>query len=152
MPQRRLILLAEVERQCRFALTGYDAAIAAIPARDAERFWHSLEEILSAAGHLPALASAAGLDLAEDSPLNAPELAHAADVESWRPLRPEIELSNFGPSGFTRANPGECARFFDLDHSIFISFGHIFEMPSLLSAIADLGHRAEMELELTALK
>jgi hypothetical protein len=152
MPQRRLILLSEVERQCRFALMGYDEALAAMAARDPERFWHSLEGILSAAAQLPALACAAGIPLAEDSSLNTPELAHAGDVESWRPLRPEIENSNFGPDGFTRAHPGECARFFDLDTSIFILFGHIFEMPPLLTAVADLGHRAEMELELTALK
>jgi hypothetical protein len=152
MPQRRLILLSEVERQCRFALMGYDDALASMSARDAERFWHSLEGILFAAAQLPALASAAGIPLAEDSPLQTPELAHAADVESWRPPRPDLEGSNFGPGGFTRAHPGECARFFDLDTSIFILFGHIFEMPPLLTAIADLCHRAEMELDHTALK
>ena len=84
--------------------------------------------------------------------MNAPELAHAAEVESWRPSRSEIESSNFGAGGFTRAHPGECARFFDLETSIFILFGHIFEMPPLLSGIADLAHRAEMEMEHTALK
>lgn len=152
MPQRRLILLSEVERQCRFALTGYGDANAAIAARDADRFWHSLESILSAAGQLHALASAAGLTIADDSPLNTPDLAHAADVDDWRPLRPELEPSNFGPAGFTPAAPGACARYFDLDTSIYISFGHVFEMPSLLTAIADLGHRAEMELEHTGLK
>jgi hypothetical protein len=152
MPQRRLILLSEVERQCRFALMGYDDALAAMSARDPERFWHSLEGIVSIAAQMPALTAAAGLPLAEGSPLQTPELAHAGDVESWRPLRSEIESSNFGPTGFTRAHPGECARFFDLDSSIFILFGHIFEMPPLLAAIAELAHRAEMELELTALK
>ena len=29
MPHRRLILLSEVERQCRFALSGYDDALGA---------------------------------------------------------------------------------------------------------------------------
>jgi hypothetical protein len=152
MPQRRLILLSEVERQCRFALMGYGDASTAIAARDADRFWHSLDTILSAASQLPALAAAAGLPLDDESPLHTPDLAHAADAASWRPQRPELELSNFGPAGFTRANPGECARFFDLDTSIFISFGHVFEIAPLLSAIADLNHRAGMELELTALK
>jgi hypothetical protein len=152
MPQRRLILLSEVERQCRFALMGYDDALAAMNVRDAERFWRSLGGILSAASQLAALTAAAGLVLPEDSPLHMPELLHAADVESWRPLRTEVESSNFGPAGFTGAHPGECARFFDLDTSIFILFGHIFEMPPLLTAIADLGHRAEMEMEHTALK
>lgn len=152
MPQRRLILLSEVERQCRFALMAYNDASAAIPVHDADRFWHSLEGILAAAGQLHTLASAAGLAIADDSPLNTPELAHAADVASWQPRRSELEPSNFGPSGFTRAHPGECARFFDLDTSIFILFGHIFEMPALLTAIADLGHRAEMEMQDVALK
>jgi hypothetical protein len=84
--------------------------------------------------------------------LHAPELSHATDVESWQPRRAEIENSNFGPGGFTRSHPGECARFFDLDTSIFILFGHIFEMPPLLVSIVELAHRAEMERELTALK
>jgi hypothetical protein len=152
MPQRRLILLSEVERQCRFALIGYYDALASMAARNPERFWHSLEGIVSIAAQLPALAAAADLPLPEDSPLNAPELARAADVESWRPARHEIQSSNFGADGFTRAHPGECARFFDLDTSIFILFGHIFEMPPLLAAAADLAHRAELELEVTALK
>jgi hypothetical protein len=152
MPQRRLILLSEVERQCRFALKGYGDALAAMNSCDTERFWHSLEGIVSIAAQLPSLSTAAGLPLAEDSVLHAPELAHVSDVESWRPLRPEIKSSNFGPAGFTRAHPGECARFFDLDTSIFIRFGHIFEMPPLLAAIADLSHRAEMEQDLSALK
>jgi hypothetical protein len=147
MPQRRLILLSEVERQCRFALTGYDEATAAMAAHDAERFWHSLEAILAAAGQLHGLAPAAGLALADDSPLNTAELGHAAEVDSWRPPRGEIAPSNFGPGGFTLAHPGECARFFDLDTSIFILFGHIFEMPPLLAEIAELEHRAETELE-----
>ena len=152
MPQRRLILLSEVERRCRFALMGYDDALAAMGVRDAERFWHALETILFVAAQLPALATAAGISLSEDSPLKTPDLAHAGDVESWQPLRPEIENSNFGPDGFTRSHPGECARFFDLDTSIFILFGHIFEMPPLLASIAELAHRAEMEREFTALK
>jgi hypothetical protein len=152
MPQRRLILLSEVERQCRFALMGYDDALAAMAARDPEQLWRSLEGIVSIAAQLSALAVAAGLALPEDSPLHAPELGCAADVESWRPPRPEIQNSNFGPDGFTRAHPGECARFFDLDTSIFILFGHMFEMPPLLAAAADLAQRAEMERELAALK
>jgi hypothetical protein len=152
MPQRRLILLSEVERQCRFALLGYHEALAAMAARDPERFWHSLEGIVSSAAQLGTLAAAAGIPLPEDSPLHARELGCAADVESWRPPRPEIQSANFGPDGFTRAHPGECARFFDLDTSIFILFGHIFEMPPLLAAAADLAQRAEMERELTALK
>jgi len=144
--QRRLILLSEVERQCRFALHGYDDASAAMAARDGDRFWHSLEAILAAAGQLRGLAPAAGLPLADDSPLNADELVHAPDVASWWPPRGELAHSNFGTEGFTRAHPGECARFFDLDTSIFIRFGRIFEMPPLLTEIAELGHLAEMEL------
>jgi hypothetical protein len=152
MPQRRLILLSEVERQCRFALRGYDDASAAISARDPDRFWHSLETIVSAAAQLPGLTSAAGLPLDGDSPLRAPELEHAAEVDSWRPPRLDLELSNFGPAGFTPAHPGGCARFFDFDTSIFILFGHVFEMAPLLAAIADLSHRAGMELENVALE
>ncbi len=152
MPQRRLILLSEIDRQCRFALEGYDEAMNAMAARNAERFWHSLEAILAAAGQLHGLTAAAGLPLADDSPLRAPELAHVAEVDSWQPRRSEITPSNFGPDGFTRAHPGECARFFDLDTSIFILFGHIFEMPPLLAEIAELEHRAEAEIEYAALK
>ena len=152
MPQRRLILLSEIGRQCRFALEGYDEAMAAMAARNADRFWHSLEAILTAAGPLYALAAAAGLRLAEDSALRAPELAHVAEVDSWQPWRSEIEPSNFGLGGFTHAHPGECARYFDLDTSIFILFGHIFEMPPLLAEIAELEHRAEAEIEYAALK
>lgn len=152
MPQRRLILLSEIGRQCRFALEGYDEALTAMTAGNADRFWHSLEAILAAAAQLDGLAAAAGLRLAEGSALRAPELAHVAEVDSWQPRRSEIEPSNFGSGGFTRAHPGECARFFDLETSIFILFGHIFEMPPLLAEIAELQHRAEAEIEYTALK
>jgi len=65
-----------------FALSGYDDTLAAMTLRDPERFWHSLEGIVSIAAQLPALAAAAGLPLAEDSALIAQEVAHAADVKS----------------------------------------------------------------------
>lgn len=152
MPQRRLVLLSEVGRQCRFALMSYDDAASAMTSRDADRFWHALESIVYAAACLPALVAAAGLKLPDDSPLQTADLGETGDFAAWTPMRTEMELTNFGPEGFTRANPGECARFFDLDTSIFVRFGRIFELASLLAAMAGLEHRAEMEIEHLALE
>src|SRR5579872_7126811 len=114
--RRRRILYSEISRQSSFVLMAYGDSTAALQARDADRFWYSLEALVTAATRLhdllwpssDASPGAAGdlrrtLGVADDSPLNRPELSTGSSLvstlESWNSLRhgqPPL-LSNFGP-------------------------------------------------------
>jgi len=163
--RRRRILLSEIERQSGSALLAYDEAAAALQKHQPDRFWHSLQALVTAAGHLQALlwparepvAGAAelrqALGVADGSPLCHPGLAAARNIagllESWQAAHPDRtwHASNFAAGGFTGVRSAECIRYFDRESSVYVLCGHIFVLPGLLGAIAELSHRARMETE-----
>lgn len=164
--RRRRILLSELERQCGIALMAYDDAAAALQKHNADRFWYALQGLTAAAGHLegmlwPVPNAATGwaselreaLGLKDDSPLHHPGLAASRNIvsalEEWQAGHPDRSwrASNFGAGGFTTAGPSDCVRYFDRERSLYIFCGYTFELPVLLGAIAELGHRARLEIE-----
>jgi hypothetical protein len=164
--RRRRILLSEIERQCAHALIAYDDAAAALQKHDADRFWYCLQALTTAAGQLagvlwPVPNGSTGwaaelreaLAVNDESPLHHPGLAAAlkivSQLENWQAGHPERtwQASNFGPSGFLAVRSKDCIRYFDRETSVYIFCGQIFELPHLLAAIAELGHRARMEIE-----
>lgn len=164
--RRRRILLSEIDRQCSFALMAYGDATTALQTRDSERLWYSLEGLVTAATRLHHLlwpspnASLAwavelrrALGVPDDSPLNRPQLSAISNLvstlESWNSLRPGQPplLSNLGPGGFTEPSPAECVRCFAPEAGSFTLFGTVFELPPLLNAVVELGHRVEQELQ-----
>jgi hypothetical protein len=164
--RRRRILLKEIERQCGIALTAYDEAAAALQRHNPDRFWYSLQGLTTAAGHLESLLWPApnasigwaaelrqALGMRDDSVLHrcgaAAVLNLAAALENWQSAHSGRAWydSNYGPNGFNGAHSGDCLRYFDLENSVYLLCGHRFELPALLGAIAELGHRARLETE-----
>jgi hypothetical protein len=156
--RRRRVLLAEVDRQSRFALTAYDDASAALLRRDADRFWGSVQALLTAARHLQRLLHRgselrAAVGVADDSPLHDPALAGLADVvaalESWSALQASdpAQLSTIGPRAIAEMSPAGCVRCFDPDTATLTFFGRSLTLTPLLAAIAEIAHRAESELQ-----
>jgi hypothetical protein len=144
--RRRSIVLAEIERQCRFAMTAYQEAAAAAEVGDEGPLWYSLEALLGAAAHLhqllwprpnPSVAWAAELRAALaidlDSPLARQELVSVFDFEA---LMDEWIL-----------HPEGAARWFDRELSTVHYYGRVFELAPLLSAIADLDARTLREVQ-----
>ncbi len=156
--RRKRVLLAEIDRQSRFALMAYDDATAALLRRDADRFWGSVQAMLAAANHLHRLLDwasevRAAVGLADGSPLDDPALRGAADVvgalESWSALEASdpSQLSTIGPRAITQMSPAGCVRCFDPDTATLTFFGQPLALPPLLAAIAEIAHRAEAELQ-----
>jgi len=158
--RQRRVLLSEIDRQCRFAMIAYADACSALERRDAERCWYSLQGLVSAAmqlNHLlwPPYGSSpdwvvtvrGALEVAEDSALNQPGLSTALDItqtiEEWTPTRDGP--AGFGSFGPTDTATGECVRSFDPETGVFTLFGNVVQLPPLLSAIAELGRKAEAE-------
>ena len=141
--RRKSVFLAEIERQCRFAMKAYSEATAAVGWADEEPLWRSLEALLGSAMRLHQLlwpappASSAGAELREalamppESPLACRELAALVDltalVDQWA----------------LRSDRG--ARGFDRERSVVRYYGLTFELPPLLGAIAELEARAARE-------
>ncbi|HTS30889.1 MAG TPA: hypothetical protein VMH81_33685 [Bryobacteraceae bacterium] len=164
--RRRRILLSEIGRQCGFAMMAYGDATAAIQKRESERFWYSLEALVTAASRLhellwPAAGSSMPADeelrrvlgVDDDSPLNGAPLSSAcgliATLESWNALRPGQPplLSNLGPAGFAEPAPAECVRCFAPATGIFTLYGSAIELPPLLHAVAGISQKVEEELQ-----
>jgi hypothetical protein len=159
--RHRRILLSEVDRQCRFAMIAYADACSALERRDAERCWYSLQGLIAAAmqlhrllwplpsGSQSAVDFRGSLEVADDSPLNQPQLASALDVtsalESFGASRTSLSRPILSPSGLADPASSECVRCFDPETGVFTVFGNAVELPTLLSAIADLGQKAEEE-------
>jgi hypothetical protein len=114
---RRRAVLHEIERLCAVVLSAYGESAAAIQSSEPERFWRSLELLLTAADQIEALLwpgeTAEWLGVPERSPLHHRRLRF---------------------SGAAALPLPDCARFFDAD-----------ALPSLLAAVAELGHRVEEE-------
>ena len=128
-------------------MIAYSDASAALERRDAERCWYSLQGLIAAAMELRGLlwpgASAsfawaielrAALGVTDDSPLNQPQLAAAADP--IRSLESFISVSDAA---------AESVRSFDPETGAFTLFGNVVELPPLLTAIAELAQNAERE-------
>ena len=156
--RRRRVLLAEIDRQSKFALMAYDDASAALVRRDADRFWCSLQAMLAAASHLHRLLDwasdlRAAIGIAKDSPLDDPALPGAADVvaalQSWSALQTSdpSQLSTIGPRAIAEMSPAGCVRCFDPDTATLTFFGRPLALTPLLAAIAEIAHRAQSELQ-----
>ena len=143
--RRRSIVLAEVERQCRYILKAYRETAAAAATRDEASLWYALDALLIGAARLhqllwprpnPAVAWAAelraALAIGIDSPLANKQLESALDLaalaDEWI-LRPDG-----GP------------RWFDRELSALRYYGRVFELTPLLIAVADLEARAAREM------
>ncbi len=155
--RRRRVLLAELDRQAKFALMAYDDATSALARRDPDRFWYSVQGLLAAANHLQQLLGwasdlRAAVDLAADSPLHEPALPVMANLvaalESWNALQASdpSQLSTIGPRAMAEMTPAGCVRCFDPDTAILTFFGRSLSLAPLLAAIAEVAHRAEGEL------
>ncbi len=163
--RRRRILLSEIGRQCGFALMGYGDSTA-LQSRDSERFWYSLEAVVTAATRLhqllwpsPDTSSPAAAELqrelgvTDDSPLNRPEVSSSSSLvptlEAWNSLRPGQPplVSNLGPSGFAEPSPAECVRCFAPETGSFTRYGAAIELPALLGAVVEIGRRVNEELQ-----
>ncbi len=156
--RRRRVLLAEIDRQSKCALMAYNDASAALLRRDAERFWYSVQGLLSAAEHLRGLLGWASdlrrlVGIADDSPLDDPVLPAVANLvpalEAWNALEGSDppQLSAIGPRAIAEMTPAGCVRCFDPDSATLTFFGRALALTPLLAAIAEISHRAEQELQ-----
>jgi hypothetical protein len=156
--RRRRVLLAEIDRQSKFALMAYDDASAALQRRDAERFWYSVQGLLAAANHLRGLLGwasdlRAAVGLEGNSPLDDPGVPAIADLvgslESWNALESSDppQLSSIGPRAIAEMSPAGCVRCFDPDTATLTFFGRTLALTPLLAAIAEVAHRAERALQ-----
>jgi hypothetical protein len=162
----KIILLAEIEQQCRFGLLAYGDATRAQKAGDAERFWYSLQSLVQAAAHVSLLLwptgedrqAAAGalrqaLRVPEDSALSPARLPPAAALDEllvdWvaSVLQGEASLSNFGPGGFSACVLSRYVRCFDPDEDAFVFFGEVWDCGALARALAEIQHHAEAEIQ-----
>lgn len=162
----KVILLAEIEQQCRFGLLAYGDATRAQKAGDAERFWYSLQSLVQAAAHVSSLlwpsqverqAAARALRQAlgawEDSALSPDRLPRPGALEEllvrWvgSGLEGEASLSNFGPNGFGPCTGSRYVRCFDPDESAFVFLGRVWDCAALTRALAEIEHRAEAEIQ-----
>ena len=128
--------------------------------------WYSLQGLVTAAIHLhqllwpspnPSIAWAVdlrcALGLGDLSALNQGPLQAASPLsralETWNLLKPggPLELTNFGPSGFTEPSPANCVRCFSPPAGRFTFFGVTYEVTEILQAVAELAPRASGELE-----
>jgi hypothetical protein len=139
--RRRSLMLAEIVRQCRFAMRAYAAATAAIDCGDEEALWSSMEALLGAAAHIHQLLwphsegdtrhadeFRLALAIAPDSPL------------AWTQLRAIWDLAALVDQWTAR--PGGAVRGFDREASQLRYYGLTFDLPPLLGAIAELEERA----------
>jgi len=115
---RRRAVLNEIERLCSVVLLAYCDSAGALKAGEGERFWRSLELLLTAADQIDALLwpgeTAAWLGIPDRSPLH----------QTGRRRLPKS----------TAMPLPDCAHFFDSG-----------TFPSLLAAVAELSHRAHEE-------
>jgi len=117
---RRRAVLSEIERQCSIALLAYNDCACALQAREAVRFWRSLEVLRTAAERLD-------------------QLLRPGDTAEWLGASELSALyaSSAGllPGTLHEMPLPDCARYFDSE-----------TLPALLAAVAELSYRAHEQM------
>ena len=138
------MILAEIARQCRFALKAYGAAAAAAARLDDDDLWPAIDALLGAAARLHQLlwppredsaewpaALRSTLAIGPDSPL------HRSEWQAIGDLAALVDEWSRRPAGAVRK--------FDREHAAVRYYGLTFELAPLLAAIAGLETRAVSE-------
>lgn len=144
--RRRSLVLAEIVRQCRFALKAYGWAADAIALGSEDTLWPAVEALLGAAAHLHQLL----WPQSESAVASAGELRTALGIGPDSPLaRSELrDLSNLAVlvEAWTE-NPRGAVRAFRREESKVRYYGIQIDLPPLLAAIAALDERALNEAQ-----